>query len=84
MHYTYRTHDTCSTKVEFDLTQGLVSNVKFTGGCSGNLQAIPLLIDGWRAEDVIKKVSDVRCGDRHTSCVGQLAEGLRRAMAGEL
>lgn len=81
MHYIYKTHDTCSTQIEFDLDGKIVTNVKFTGGCNGNLQAIPLLVDGWNAEDVIAKVGNVKCGKRPTSCAGQLAEALSTALA---
>lgn len=84
MHYIYRTHDTCAQKIEFDLENNVVTNVAFTGGCSGNLQAIPLLIEGWQAEDVIQRVKEVRCGIRSTSCAGQLAEALSLALSGEL
>lgn len=84
MHYIYKTHDTCATKIEFDLNEGIVTNVEFTGGCNGNLQAIPVLIDGLKAEDVIKKISEIRCGNRTTSCAGQLAEGLSQAIAEQL
>lgn len=84
MHYVYHTQDTCATQIEFDLQDDIVSNVKFTGGCNGNLKAIPLLIDGWNAEEVIQRVSGVQCGNRPTSCAGQLAKALSLALSGAL
>lgn len=80
MHYTYRTKGTCSSKIEFDLEDGVIHNVFFQGGCHGNLQAIPALIEGARAEDVIKRISGIRCGFRNTSCADQLANALQEAL----
>ena len=36
-HYTYRTKGTCSQLIDFDLEEGTIHNVRFTGGCNGNL-----------------------------------------------
>ena len=41
MSYIYKTKGTCSTQIELDLDGDVVHNVKFTGGCNGNLKAIP-------------------------------------------
>ena len=44
MSYTYNTHGTCSRQITFDLDEeGKVRNVKFLGGCNGNLQGIAAL-----------------------------------------
>ena len=45
MSYIYKTKGTCSTQIEVELDGNIVKNVKFTGGCQGNLQAIPRLVD---------------------------------------
>ena len=37
---TYKTSGTCSTKIDFDVVDGLVRNVKFTGGCNGKTYRI--------------------------------------------
>ncbi|MGM9665629.1 MAG: TIGR03905 family TSCPD domain-containing protein, partial [Eubacteriales bacterium] len=50
MTYTYRTKGTCSSLITFDINDGVVSNVSFTGGCNGNLKAISKLVDGMDAE----------------------------------
>jgi uncharacterized protein (TIGR03905 family) len=41
----YKTRGTCSTKISFDIVDGKVHNVKFTGGCNGNLKGIGALVD---------------------------------------
>lgn len=80
MHYTYETKNTCSTAIEFDMSENIVTNIHFSGGCDGNLKAIPLLIDGWTAEKIIEKTSGIRCGRRPTSCADQLAMALQKAL----
>ena len=46
MTYTYKTKGTCSSSITFEINDGIVSNVSFTGGCNGNLKAISKLVDG--------------------------------------
>ena len=73
---TYKTSGTCSTKIDVDVVDGLVRNVKFTGGCNGNTQGVATLVDGMKVEDVIQKLKGIRCGFRPTSCPDQLAKAL--------
>jgi len=74
MKYIYRTKNTCSTQISFDIDADcVVTNVKFTGGCKGNLKAIPVLIDGWTAQQIADKLLGNTCGERPTSCADQLA-----------
>ncbi len=81
MHYEYKPKGVCPSQISFDLNQGIVSNVSYTGGCSGNLQALPILVEGLSAEAIIAKLEGVRCDSRPTSCAAQLAEGLKKALA---
>ena len=77
---TYNTHGTCASKIDFDLNDGIVRNVKFIGGCQGNLQAISTLLEGMPAEEVVKKLKGITCGDKPTSCTDQLAMALQEQM----
>ena len=52
MEYNYRTKETCSTNIRFDIEGDTIRNVVFTGGCNGNLQAIPRLVDGMTVGEV--------------------------------
>lgn len=79
MRYNYKTKDTCATEIEFDIENSILNNVKFTGGCNGNLKAVTQLVEGMKVEDVIKKVGGIKCGRRPTSCTGQLALALENA-----
>ena len=79
MAYVYKTKGTCSSKIEVELEGNIVKNVKFTGGCPGNLQAIPKLVEGMTVEEVENRIAGVRCGMKNTSCGDQLAKAVREA-----
>lgn len=84
-HFVYHTKGTCSSRIEFDLDENnIVHNVVFTGGCNGNLKAIPRLIEGISATEVINRVKGVTCGPRSTSCSDQLSRALEQALNGTL
>ena len=80
MKYTYKTKGTCSTLIELELEGYVVHNVKFTGGCNGNLQAIPRLVEGLTVEEVESKIKGISCNGRGTSCGDQLARACREAL----
>lgn len=77
MKFTYKTKGVCSSSIEIEIDDGIVKSVKFTGGCNGNLQGIGSLVEGMEVDDVIKKLSGIKCGFKGTSCPDQLAEALR-------
>ena len=79
MSYLYKTKGTCSTQIEVELEGDIIRNVKFTGGCHGNLQAIPKLVEGMTIEEVERRISGIRCGFKNTSCGDQLAKAVREA-----
>ena len=79
MNYTYKTTGTCSSKIELELDRDVVHNVKFTGGCDGNLKAIPALVEGLTVAEVEQKIGGIRCGFKNTSCGDQLAKACRAA-----
>ena len=80
MHYSFRPRGVCALQVDFDLEDGKVSDVVFTGGCNGNLKAVGKLVDGMRAEDVIAKLKGNDCSGRGTSCADQFAKALEKAL----
>ena len=83
MTYDYQTEGTCSQIIRFDLEDGRVSNIRFFGGCDGNLKAISALVDGWTVDEIADKLSGIECGPRPTSCGYQLARAVRLAAAEE-
>ena len=79
MNYTYKTRGTCSTRIDFELNDGIVTDVKFTNGCNGNLKAISKLVEGMEAEKVIEILDGNTCGMKPTSCADQLAKAVLQA-----
>lgn len=77
MHHSFKTSGTCSTQIDFDKDEnGVVTNIKFTGGCDGNLKAISKILDGWKASDIVAKVGGNQCRSKGTSCADQLARAV--------
>lgn len=83
MTYEYKTKGTCSSRITFDLDGDIVRNVKFTGGCNGNLKGISSIVDGMKVEDIEEKLGGITCGFKNTSCPDQLAKAVSEAYAKE-
>ncbi len=83
MHFDYKTENTCSQIISLDIEGDVVRNIRFTGGCNGNLKAIPILVDGWKVDEIEKKLRGIVCGRRQTSCSDQLARAVRAAYEAE-
>ena len=79
MNYTYNTKDVCSTQINFRLEGDRVHDVRFTGGCNGNLKAIGILVEGMTVDEIESKLRGNSCGGRPTSCADQLAQAVRAA-----
>lgn len=79
MTHKYATRGVCSRSITFDLEDGVVRNVHFEGGCSGNTQGIAALVEGMTAEEAIRRLQGIRCGFKTTSCPDQLAQALQKA-----
>lgn len=80
MKYHYKTKGTCSSWIDFELNDGIVTNIRFTDGCKGNLKAIGKILEGWKAEEIISRVKGNTCGRNTTSCADQLACALEEAL----
>ena len=81
MEITYKTKGTCSQMISFNVEDGKVHDVKFYGGCNGNLQGISKLVEGMDIDEVIARVEGIKCGARQTSCPDQLAKALKQFKA---
>ena len=79
MHFDYKTENTCSQLISMEIEGNVIRDVRFEGGCNGNLKAIPVLIDGWTVEEIEGKLTGITCGRRPTSCGDQLAKAVRAA-----
>lgn len=79
MHYEYKTENTCSQSISFEIQDNVITNIAFYGGCNGNLKAISKLLDGSTVEEIEEKLLGNTCGRRPTSCTDQLAIAVRMA-----
>ncbi len=73
----YKTSGVCASMIDFDVEDGRVKNVRFTGGCNGNSQGVARLVEGMPVEEVISRLEGVKCGFKSTSCPDQLAKALK-------
>ena len=78
-HFQYKTQGVCPSLIDFDLNGDKVSNVKFTGGCNGNLKAVSKLVDGKSVDYIESMLLGNTCGYKNTSCADQLAKAVRQA-----
>lgn len=76
MTKTYYPKGVCSRKMDIEIEDGIVKDVKITGGCNGNLQGISALVKGRKVEEVIDVLKGINCNGRGTSCPDQLAKAL--------
>ncbi|MBQ8291756.1 MAG: TIGR03905 family TSCPD domain-containing protein [Clostridia bacterium] len=74
--FTYSTRGTCSRQILFDVdAENKMHNVRFIGGCGGNLQGIAKLVEGKNIDEIATILKGIRCkGD--TSCPDQLARAI--------
>lgn len=78
--YVYTPQGTCSRLIEIEMNDGVVGDVKFMGGCNGNLKGIASLIKGMKPEDVIARLDGLKCGAKPTSCPDQLSQALKEIL----
>ena len=77
---TFKPNNVCSREMTIVVDDnGVISSAQVIGGCNGNLQGVCRLIEGRKADDIIKTLKGIKCrGSRtgETSCPDQLALGL--------
>ena len=79
MEYRYNPNGVCSTEMIFDINENnIVKDLKVIGGCNGNLKGISSLSKGMKIDDIIVKLSDIKCGYKDTSCPDQIAKALKK------
>lgn len=78
--YSYKTKGTCSSEIQFEVENGVITSCRFIGGCRGNTQGVARLATGRRVEDVIACCKGIECRGT-TSCPDQLARALEAVLA---
>lgn len=77
MTYHYTPRGVCSRSIDFSVDNGIITDIKFMGGCNGNLKGISSLVKGMNIDDVINRLEGIKCGFKDTSCPAQLAMALK-------
>ena len=79
--YTYWTKWTCSKQILFDVDEeNKLRNVRFIGGCGGNLQGIARLVEGKDINEVEQLLAGIKCRN-NTSCPDQLSQAIKEYKA---
>lgn len=76
MEIKFQPQGVCAKQIIIDVDNGIVNNVKFVGGCSGNTQGVAALAKGMKVTDIVERLQGIRCGSKPTSCPDQLAKAL--------
>lgn len=76
MEFSFRPKGVCSQNMDIEIEDNKLVRLKVMGGCSGNLQGISRLVEGMDIDEVINRLSGLRCGFKSTSCPDQLAKAL--------
>lgn len=79
--YNFRTKGVCAALIDFSIDEGgNLHDVKFLGGCDGNLKAIGTLVEGRPAKEVASLLAGNTCGRKTTSCADQLSQAILEAV----
>ena len=80
--YVFSPRGVCSQKIYFKIDdEKRIHELKFEGGCNGNLKAIGRLVEGKEASEIAGILEGNQCGMRGTSCADQLSIALKNALA---
>ncbi len=80
MELRFKTEGTCAKEIIFTLQDGIIKQVEFVNGCSGNVQGIARLVEGRPVDEIIDRLTGIQCRNG-TSCPDQLAKALKGASA---
>lgn len=71
----------CSRKivVKVELKTMKITELDYTGGCPGNLNALCTILKGMTVDEVVTKLDGNDCGGRGTSCMDQLCRILKKS-----
>lgn len=72
----------CSRHISLKIDdEGKIHDLKFTGGCNGNLKAISRLLEGRDAKEAASILEGNDCNGKGTSCADQLSKAIIEALS---
>ena len=80
--YHYKTRGTCSTAMDVEIRDGIITGCVITNGCRGNTQGLSRMVIGRPAEEVIRLLRGIQCRNG-TSCPDQLSYAIENALKAE-
>ena len=78
--YRYHCKGTCSTAIDLEIRDGVITFCRINNGCKGNTQGVAKLATGRKAEEVAAMLEGIPCRGS-TSCPDQLAKAIAAAAA---
>ena len=78
MHY--KTKGTCSSAIDLEIENGIITACEFTGGCRGNTNGLAKVVIGQQAKEVMERLRGIPCRG-NTSCPDQLSRAIEQYLA---
>ena len=79
----YYPESICVSEIRFDVRDGRVYDVSFTGGCKGNLLSVAALVEGMEIDEIIRRLRGLSCDTGVSSCPERFIEALECYKNGE-
>lgn len=73
---TYIPKGVCSKQMTIKIENDIIKDVKIVGGCPGNSLGVSILCKDRNIDEVIEKLSGIKCGFKNTSCPDQISKAL--------
>lgn len=74
----FKTTGVCAREIGINVENDIITEIKFFGGCDGNTTGLENLLVGMNKNDVVKKLSNITCGTKKSSCPDQLSKILEQ------
>ena len=74
--FNYKCHGTCSTSIDLQIENGIITACRINNGCKGNAQGVAKLVIGRNAEEMASLLEGIQCRGG-TSCPDQLSRAIR-------
>ena len=78
MKYSYKPSGVCASRMEFEIVNNIIKDMRVIGGCPGNSLGVRALCIGKDIDYVIDKLKGIKCGFRDTSCPDQITKALEK------
>ena len=74
--FKYKCRGTCSTSIDLQIENGIITACRINNGCKGNTQGVAKLVIGRNAEEMASLLEGIQCRGG-TSCPDQLSRAIR-------